>query len=81
MRHESPPCVHSQVYVLFAALGLSTDGLVYLVCDVMNNQSSSPTQAQLAYESVNEGRSWSADNLPPPQPPQGVTAVVGERLA
>ena len=59
---------------------MSTDGLVYLVCDVMNNQPSPPTQTQLAYESVNEGSSWSAGN-PPPQPPQGVTAVVGERFA
>jgi len=77
VRHESLPCVQGQTYVPFAPLGVSTDGLVYLVCDVMNNQS----QTQLAYESVNEGSSWSADNPPPPQPPQGVTAVVGERFA
>jgi hypothetical protein len=81
VRHESLPCVHGQAYVPFAALGVSTDGLVYLVCDAMSNQPSRPTQAQLAYESVNEGSSWSADNPPPPQPPQGVTAVVGERFA
>jgi hypothetical protein len=81
VRHESLPCVQGQTYVPFAALGASTDGLVYLVCDVMNNQSSPGAQAQLAYESVNQGRSWSADNPPPPQPPQGVTAVVGERFA
>jgi hypothetical protein len=81
VRHESLPCVHGQVYVPFAPLGISTDGLVYLVCDVMNNQPSPPTQTQLAYESVNEGSSWSASNPPPPQPPQGVTAVVGGRFA
>jgi hypothetical protein len=81
VRHESLPCVHGQTYVPFAPLGVSTDGLVYLVCDVMNNQLRPPTQTQLAYESVNEGISWSADNPPPPQPPQGVTAVVGERFA
>jgi hypothetical protein len=81
VRHESLPCVQGQTYVPFAPLGASTDGLVYLVCDVMNNQPSPPTQTQLAYESVNQGSSWSADSPPPPQPPQGVTAVVGERFA
>jgi hypothetical protein len=81
VRHESLPCVRGQTYVPFAPLGVSTDGLVYLVCDVMNNQPTPPTQTQLAYESVDEGSSWSADNAPPPQPPQGVTAVVGERFA
>jgi len=81
VRHESLPCAHGQTYVPFAALGASTDGLVYLVCDAMNNQPSPPTQTQLAYESVSEGSSWSADNPPPPQPPQGVTAVVGGRFA
>ena len=80
VRHESLPCAQRQTYVPFAALGVSTDGLVYLVCDAMNNQPSPPTQTQLAYESVNEGSSWSAGN-PPPQPPQGVTAVVGGRFA
>jgi hypothetical protein len=81
VRHESLPCVRGQTYVPFAPLGVSTDGLVYLVCDVMNNQPTPPTQTQLAYESVNEGSSWSADNPPPPQPPQGVTAIIGERFA
>ena len=81
VRHESLPCVHGQTYVPFAALGASTDGLVYLVCDAMNNQPTPPTQTQLAYESVNQGSSWRADNPPPPQPPQGVTAVVGGRFA
>ena len=81
VRHESLPCVQGQTYVPFAPLGVSTDGLVYLVCDVMNNQPSPPAQTQLAYESVNEGSSWNAGNPPPPQPPQGVTAVVGERFA
>jgi hypothetical protein len=81
VRHESLPCVQGQTYVPFAPLGVSTDGLVYLVCDVMDNQPSPPMQTQLAYESVNEGSSWSAGNPPPPQPPQGVTAVLGERFA
>ena len=81
VRHESLPCVHGQAYVPFAALGVSTDGLVYLVCDVMNNQPSPPAQTQLAYESASEGSSWSASNPPPPQPPQGVTAVAGRRFA
>jgi hypothetical protein len=81
VRHESLPCVHGQAYVPIAALGLSTDGLVYLVCDVMNNQASPPAQTQLAYESVNEGSSWSASDPPPPQPPAGVTAVAGGRFA
>jgi hypothetical protein len=81
VRHESLPCGQGQAYVPFAPLGVSTDGLVYLVCDVMNNQPSPPTQTQLAYQSVNEGSSWSADNPPPPQPAEGVTAVVGARFA
>jgi hypothetical protein len=76
-RHESLPCGQGQTYVPFAPLGTSTDGLVYLVCDVMNNQS----QTQLAYESGNQGGSWSAAHPPPPQPPQGVTAVTGGRFA
>ena len=80
VRHESLPCVRGQTYVPLAALGVSTNGLVYLVCDAMN-QPSPPAQAQLAYESANQGRTWSADNPAPPQPPQGVTAVVGERFA
>ncbi len=70
VRHESLPYVQGQTYVPFARLGVSTDGLVYLVCDVMNNQPSPPAQTQLAYESVNEGSSWSAGHPPPPQPPQ-----------
>ena len=81
VRHKSLPCGQGQTYVPFAPLGVSTDGLVYLVCDVMNNQPNPPTQTQLAYQSVNEGSSWTADNPPPPQPPQGVTAVVGARFA
>ena len=81
VRRESAPCVQGQTYVPLAPLGVSTDGLVYLVCDVMNDQVSPSTQTLLAYESVNEGSSWSADNPPPPQPPQGVTAVVGRRFA
>jgi hypothetical protein len=81
VRHESLPCVQGQTYVPFAALGVSTDGLVYLVCDTMNNQPNPPTQTQLAYESGTEGSSWSAENPAPRQPPQGVTAVVGERFA
>jgi hypothetical protein len=47
----------------------------------MNNQPSPPAQTQLAYESVNEGSSWRVGNVPPPQPPQDVSAVVGERFA
>jgi hypothetical protein len=81
VRHESLPCGQGQTYVPFAPLGTSTDGLVYLVCDVMNSQPSPPAPTQLAYESVNQGGSWSAGHPPPPQPPQGVTAVPGERFA
>jgi hypothetical protein len=79
-RHQSLPCAHGQAYVPFAPLGVSTDGLVYLVCDAMNNQPSPPAQTQLAYESADEGGSWSTANAPP-QPPQGVTAVAGGRFA
>src|SRR5579863_10049425 len=38
VRHGSLPCLHGQAFVPFASLGVSTDGLVYLVCNVMNNQ-------------------------------------------
>ena len=58
VRHESLPCVQGQAYVPFAPLGTSTDGLVCLVRDVMNNQPGPPAQTELAYESVNEGSSW-----------------------
>jgi hypothetical protein len=81
VRHESLPCGQGQTYVPFAPLGVSTDGVVYLVCDVMNNQPSPATQTQLAYESGTEGSSWRTANPPPPQPPQGVTGVVGEWFA
>jgi predicted small lipoprotein YifL len=81
VRHEALPCGQGQAYVPFAPLGVSTNGLVYLVCDVMNNQPSPPAQTQLAYQSASQGSSWSADDPPPPQPAQGVTAVAGERFA
>jgi hypothetical protein len=55
---ESLPCGQGQTYVPFAPLGVSTDGRVYLVCDVMN----SATPSQLAYQSDNDGSSWSADS-------------------
>jgi hypothetical protein len=74
--HESLPCAPGQAHLPSAPLGVSADGLVYLVCHAVNNQPSPPTQTQLACESVNEGSSWSAGD----PPPQGVTAVVGERF-
>ena len=74
-RRESLPCVRRQAYVPFAPLGVSTDGLVYLVCDATNNQPSPSAWTQLAYESGSQGRSWRPGNPPPPQPPQGVTWV------
>jgi len=77
VRHGSLPCLHGQAFVPFASLGVSTDGLVYLVCNVMNNQPGT----QLAYESADQGGSWTAARPPPPQPPLGVTAVVGARFA
>lgn len=80
VRHEALPCAQGQAYVPFAALGVSTDGLVYLVCDIMDNRLSPPGQTQRAYQSVNEGSAWSAVS-PPPRPPQGVTAVAGARFA
>jgi hypothetical protein len=81
VRHGSLPCIQGQTYVPFAPLGVSTDGQVYLVCDVMDNQSSSSTQTQLAYVSDNEGSSWSAASPSPPQPPDGVTATASGRFA
>jgi hypothetical protein len=81
VRREPLPCARGQAYVPFAPLGVSTDGLVYLVCDVLDNQPGPAAQTQLAYESTNQGRSWRAGTPPPPQPPQGVTAVAGGRFA
>jgi predicted small lipoprotein YifL len=81
VHHEPLPCGQGQTYVPFAPLGVSTDGQVYLVCDVMNDQSSSATRSQLAYESGNDGSSWSADNSPPPLQAEGVTAIAGARFA
>lgn len=81
VHHESLPCGQGQTYVPFVALGVSTDGTAYLVCDVMNNQTSQSTQTQLAFDSGNAGGSWSAASPPPPQPPQGVTAVAGAKFA
>jgi len=75
--HEMLPCGQGQTYVPFAPLGVSTDDRVYLVCNVMN----SATPRQLAYQSDNDGSSWSADSLPPPFQPDAVTGTNGAWFA
>jgi hypothetical protein len=77
VHHESLPCGQGQTVVPFAPLGVSTDGRVYLVCDVMN----SATSSQLAYQSDNDGRSWSTDSTPPPLQARGVTETSGAWFA
>jgi hypothetical protein len=74
-RNEELPCSPGRI-VPFSPIGVSTDGSLFLVCNVSNGD----TQQQLAYRSSDQGRHWS-EVQPPPFPPDDVTAVSGRRFA
>jgi hypothetical protein len=67
-RNELLPCTSGRNYVPSSPVGVSTDGSLFLVCNVSNNRS------------TDEGRTWTAV-LPPPLPADDVTAVAGHLFA
>lgn len=75
-RHESLPCTAGNASVPFSALGVSTDGSLFLVCNLQANDQTS----QKAYRSTDQARSWRSTPAPPIAP-DDVTAVPGRLFA
>jgi hypothetical protein len=74
-RNQKLPCAGHQ-YVPEAPLGVSTDGSLFLVCNISNGDQ----QTQRAYVSKDEARTWTAAAAPSVAP-DDVTAVAGRRFA
>jgi len=74
-RHQGVPCPAS-LPVPYAALGVSTDDSLVLVCDVQGQ----PAEYDLAYVSTDGGSSWTAITAPPAWS-DGVTAITGKRFS
>lgn len=70
------PCTGKDLYVPDSPLGVSTDGSVFMVCDVevAHPVNQTPPQQQWAYISNDNGRSWSRQPGPP-EAPTDVTAT------
>jgi hypothetical protein len=71
--NEPLPCAGKDLYIPFSPLGVSTDGTVFLVCDVQDPGNAN-SQRQVAYVSSDHGHSWTRTTAPS-QPPTDVTAT------
>lgn len=76
--NELLPCEHPRRLVPTSPMAVSTDGSLFLVCDI--EQAGGGTGHQLAYTSLDHGRTWFV-TTPPPKPVSGVAAARGARLA
>lgn len=73
--NQALPCTGKDLYVPDSPLGVSTDGSVFMVCEVVHLvQNQTEPQQQWAYASNDKGRSWSRQPGPP-EAPTDVTAT------
>jgi hypothetical protein len=73
--NDALPCKGNSLYIPDSPLGVSTDGSVFLVCDVEHLvQDQTPAPEQWAYVSGDQGRSWTRRPAPP-ETPTDVTAT------